>query len=153
MYSGIMLLRCIQIYTQIYNMVRLEDMLIYVPSHTPRQIDALDMRKWCQSLVIAVVKISAIWFVDDTWRSTSRLSWSFFQIKWQSTSICFLHSWKLGFKVIWIALMLLTFRGMGGTLMPSSLSSPTRHLISEDNTIYLQLMILKPDLTSSISRK
>ena len=51
----------------------------------------------------AFVKMSAIWSFVDTWYgSITPLRFSS-RTEWQSTSICFVRSWKTWFKLIWIA--------------------------------------------------
>ena len=61
---------------------------------------------------------------------TSRLNSS--RIKWQSTSICLVCSWKIGFSVIMIAQVLSACNEVGENCVnPSFERSPRSHKISE----------------------
>ena len=57
--------------------------------------------------------MSAIWSWDRIWQGWTNLDWIFSSIKWQSSSICFVHSWNTGFSAIWIAAWLSQWIGMG----------------------------------------
>lgn len=59
------------------------------------------------------------------------LSFTFSLIEWQSISMCFVRSWKIGFAVIWIATLLSHNIWTGSfTANLSSLNRPFNHTIS-----------------------
>ena len=79
------------------------------------------------------------WYgICGRWRTLGKI---FSRIKWQSTSMCFVHSWNIGLLAIWIALVLSAKRGVGYLRKtPNSLRrrwSQTISLEADDIALYL----------------
>jgi len=106
--------------------------------NTPPQIDAVESvsinlpdKNWWRGRGSPFVKMSAIWRPEEmNGREMTPRRYSS-RMKWQSTSMCLVRSWKTGFSVIRIALVLSAWRGVGECCGKSrSESSPRTQSIS-----------------------
>ena len=104
-----------------------------------KSINLVTRKSWC-SRGRALVKRSASWLWELTygrWRRPERTCW---RMKWQSTSMCLVLSWKTGLFAIYITLVLLALRGVAPRIgIPSSWRrrrSQTIILLAEDMDLY-----------------
>jgi len=72
------------------------------------------------------VSRSAKWWPDKTHRAWTIFSFIFWRTKWQSISICFLHSWNTRFATMWIAAWLSQYNLIGHSKLRQQVSDPNQ---------------------------
>lgn len=96
------------------------------------KIFILDKRLWNRAQPRSLVKISANWKWDFTWRVWTSPRWIFSWTKWQSSSICFVRSWYTGLAAMWMTALLSQNRRAGwGCKMWKSLKRENSHINSQ----------------------
>ena len=124
--------------------------------HLETSINLL-VRKFCYGWGWDLVNKSTNWLWKDTWGSCMTPATTCYRIKWQSTSIFSVISWKTGMLAICVALVLSALRLVGPrTWTPSSWRSRRSQITSllvDDIGLYLASMVDLETVTCYISKK